>query len=902
MMTTRHTTGLDGRWWVAICGSIIALLAACFVVAGAQAQTNQTQSKQPAAVNTPAQAPAATSAAERSGSQGASRRNGARNQRPIRDEILFPSALKTAVRQQRAEIDRLSKSIERVHSNDKELEGLRPDIERIAQASQRSEDALKPLVAAVERQIETLGDKPKDGQPSETPEIAAERALLNQVLAQLEGAVKQASLTQVRARQLLSRIHSLRLANLSKRLANPASAKHWQQLYSDLPRFWQQVTTVADNWWAIAKDRLYWLTLILVGSVALWWGLHRGVDRQITKWLAEPLVESPAANMKRVRMALWLLPFLLAPGLLTIGVGYFALSAAGLLNNQIDSLALSALKVLALYLLIRAMAKVILLPRESSWRLIGLPTDKARRYLLMTLLLAGIYSLDLWLASVISGLQMPLSISMVETLLANLTFAALLFAFVCLPVSGHDPSDVAEGRAERISSQLLERALVWLRLPAVIAVIGILAATLFGYLALGRFIAGQVMLFGVAGTALLLGHLAARALARQSDVIESDSSGTRSTSQRLFGQRRGFFLQAASLLLNTLMVTAVVSMLLLSWGYSAGEQLGWARSLLFGFEIGTFRFSLIQIVLALLLFGGVILLTRLFQAWLSRDVLKPERIDHGIANSIHAGIGYAGIALAALVGVSYAGFDLSNIALIASALSIGIGFGLNAIASNFVSGLIMLIERPIKVGDWVVVGSHQGYVRHISVRATEIETFDRASVIIPNSDFMTSAVQNWTHRNAMGRVVVNIGASYSSDPDHVIEVLKNVASECDALIKYPAPSVHFEEFGASSLDFSIRGHVADVNTMLSAKTALRLGIAKAFKEANLEIPFPQQDVHLRDLDGVREMVGNALAQRAMQAGTSSGPPKTTGRQTSTARPASPGGNGNGHSDDHGEAD
>jgi potassium efflux system protein len=888
MITAQHTTGLDGVWRASICGALMLFLTTCFTVASAQAQTNQ------------ARTPQAKSATEQSAPQSAAEVSGVGTLRPQRYETLFPSALKTAVNQQRAEIERLSKAVARVQKSDKDLEALRPDIESIVQAAQRSEEQLKPLIAAVVRQKDALGGKPKDGQPSETPQIAAERALLNQVLAQLEGAIKQASLMQVRARQLFSRINSLRLANLSERLVNSASAKHWQQLYSDLPRFWRQVTTVTDNWWEVARRRLYWLILILVGGAALWWSLHRAIDRQIANWLAEPLIESPAASMKRVRMALWLLPFLLVPGLLTIGAGYLALDATGLLNNQIDSLALSALKVLALFVLIRAMAKVILLPRESTWRLIGLPTATAHRYLMMTVLLAGVHSLDLWLADVIKNLQMPLSISLVETLLANLAFATLLCAFVWLPVRSRGEVD-AGGKAERISSQLLERALVWLRLPAMIAVIGIVVATLFGYLALGRFIAGQVMLVGVAGTAMLLGHLAARALARQSDVIEDHSTGPKSAGQKFLGERRGFLLYAASFLLNITMATTVISLLLLSWGFLAGEQLGWAKSLLFGFKIGTFRFSLIQIVLALLLFGGVILLTRLFQGWLSRDVLKPERIDHGIANSIHAGIGYAGVALAALVGVSYVGFDLSNIALIASALSIGIGFGLNAIASNFVSGLIMLIERPIKVGDWVVVGGYQGYVRHISVRATEIETFDRASVLIPNSDIMTGAVQNWTHRNAMGRVIVNIGASYSADPDQVIEILKQVASDCEALLTYPAPSVHFEDFGASSLDFSVRGHVADVTTMLSAKTQLRLGIAKAFREANIEIPFPQQDVHLRDLDGVREMVGNALAQRAMQAGASSESSKATtnNNKPPAAPPSSPHGNDNGHNDGNG---
>lgn len=779
---------------------------------------------------------------------------------------FFPQNLNAAVQKQRAEIERLAKSLERVRDNDADLETLRPQIEAIQTAAETSESELEPLLDSVNRQIAALGAKPKDGADKEPPGIAAERARLDEAQQRLQGALKRSELTRVRARQLIARIQTLRLENLGRNLRQrqrppPTSLAHWHNVVTALPRLGHQAVTVADNWWALARSGIHWLFLIAVAVGFLWWSLRRALNSRIRDWVRQPLENAPPAYLMRVRMAVRTLPLLLAPGLITLGAGYLALTGAGLLNDQIDGMALSALKAIAIFLLVNALSRAILLPSEPSWRLIGLPTADARRYLWLTRALAGVYCLDLWLNEVFTALQVPTPIAVTETLLANLAFAALLFAFAWLPTSVQED----DADAQRVSSRLLRETIYWLRVPATIAVLVIAAASLLGYLALGRFIAGQVLFVGIGAAALLLGHLAARSIAEQSQVFGPEMDQALDRHLPLTGRRRSIILSTTAFLLNLVLFGAAISLLLISWGISGAELLGWAKALLFGFEIGTFRFSLLQILLAIALFIAVIVLTRLFQSWLSRKVLSGERVDRGIANSIHAGIGYAGIALAALIGVSYAGVDLSNIALIASALSIGIGFGLNAIASNFVSGLIMLIERPIKVGDWVVVGPHQGYVRHISVRATEIETFDRASVIIPNSDFMTSAVQNWTHRNAMGRVVVNIGVSYDSDPNQIIEILEQVAAECDALLKYPAPSVVFEDFGASSLDFSIRGFIADVNSMLSAKTALRLGIAKALRENGIEIPFPQQDVHLRDLDGVREMVGRALAQRAEEA-------------------------------------
>lgn len=168
-----------------------------------------------------------------------------------------------------------------------------------------------------------------------------------------------------------------------------------------------------------------------------------------------------------------------------------------------------------------------------------------------------------------------------------------------------------------------------------------------------------------------------------------------------------------------------------------------------GFQIGNISISLMGLLTGVLLFVIGYLLTRWFQNWLDNSVMARGRVDSGVRNSIRTVIGYVGLCLAALVGISAAGFNMSNLALIAGGLSLGIGFGLQNIVQNFVSGLILLAERPFKVGDWVEAGTVSGIVKKISVRATEVETFQKQSIIVPNSTLINGNVGNWTHRNKL---------------------------------------------------------------------------------------------------------------------------------------------------------
>ena len=249
----------------------------------------------------------------------------------------------------------------------------------------------------------------------------------------------------------------------------------------------------------------------------------------------------------------------------------------------------------------------------------------------------------------------------------------------------------------------------------------------------------------------------------------------------------------------------------------------------------------------------------MLQRALNEKVFPRTRFDIGVRHSLSMALGYVGFAIAALIGINALGLDLSNLAIIAGALSVGIGFGLQAIVNNFVSGLILLVERPVKVGDWVIIGAHEGTVKRISVRATEIETFDRQSVIIPNSELISSAVGNWTHKDRLCRVIIDIGVAYGSDTSEVREILLRCASENSHVLKQPAPYVVFRNFGDSSLDFQLRCFLSDVDYFLVVPSELRFAIDEAFRQANIEIPFPQRDLHVRSVGELPEALAEPKA-------------------------------------------
>ncbi|MBP7243294.1 mechanosensitive ion channel domain-containing protein, partial [Amaricoccus sp.] len=360
----------------------------------------------------------------------------------------------------------------------------------------------------------------------------------------------------------------------------------------------------------------------------------------------------------------------------------------------------------------------------------------------------------------------------------------------------------------------------------VLAAVGYLAAA--SYLSLAT-----ILTLGLVGASYVVFDLLTRifvALGRRRDRRKDRQGEVRTApaaaaAAEIAGPAAGL----VPVVVGAVVILAAIVPLALIWGARWSDVSSVLYTFRDGVTLGGMRISVGTLLTFAVVFGVIYGVARLLQSILRNTVLPRTRMDAGGRNAVLAGVKYVGFILAAFVAISSTGINLTSLAVVAGALSVGIGFGLQNIVSNFVSGIILLVERPIKEGDWIEVGGFSGYVRNISVRSTEIETFDRASVILPNSDLVAGTVLNRTHSGMTGRIAIQINVALESDPREVEAILLSAAEEHPLVVNSPSPRVLLMEVGPDSLVFEVRCWLRDVNFSLTAKSDINFDLVERLR-------------------------------------------------------------------------
>lgn len=781
------------------------------------------------------------------------------------DDPTTPKLLSTLVKEWNAVLERTEKNLLKPDLADDRLDELRAEMSDLRLEAIAASEAARPEAKQIQNELDTLGPPPGEGAPAESPSVAAKRKAISDHLTVSEGTIKEAELVIAHADRILDKLASLRRTRFTERLLtrgpSPLSPSVWQKALSELDESLAAASQEIDSWRAgqlsngSAPRFALQLSLGIVAAFVLVWPLRLWLLRRF----GYITLEGEPSHAQRLRTALFTgFIRILLPSAAAIAV-YLALTGSGMLSDAGQVIAQTALLAFIFVFFVAAFCRAALAPFEPEWRIVQIGDVAARSVSGTLTLIALVFALDRIADEFSNQNGASLELTVVHKFISGLIIAGLLLVLLRRQNWNLDGDETAANPQQPRPWQRLRFFLALL-------VLAIPASALLGYVALSRVLATQFVLTAGLYVAVIL----TRALL--SEAVEQSLSANTYLGQKI---RTSLSLndESSEMLrfwvtetLGVVVVLIGVIALMVLWGAGEHDISGWLAEAILGFKLGNLTISLADIFLAILLFVSLLTLTRLIQRTLEQRIFPRTRIDMGVRNSIRASVGYVGFIIAGTTAVSVIGVDLSSLALIAGALSVGIGLGLQNIVNNFVSGLILLVERPIKVGDWVVVGDHQGYVKKISVRATEVSTFDQASVFIPNSSLIANAVMNRTYADKLGRVQIPVGVAYGTDAKYVREQLMAIANAHHEVRRAPSPIVFFKGFGDSALNFELVAIINDVDKVKAVTSDLCFEIDEVFRKEGIHIPFPKRDVTLAfrsdQLDALVSALGRTPEQPA----------------------------------------
>ena len=757
-----------------------------------------------------------------------------------------PAATNAAVETTAHTLDRLSTQLDSVKATLKKdapdipLPDLRSQALSVQDQSRDLASSLAPQMAALQAQQTVLGPAPAKGQPPEAAEVSAQRRQLDKAQANLDAQIKQAQLLNENALQLAAQITGLRndrfQARLASRTATPFSRAFWADPIRALPDDAVRLKRLGSRWsdaWSEAtqppnRQPLLWY---LAGAAALLlagrWLLER-------LWLRLASRHLPDGHLRRSAMATAVaLTAILTTGLAAQLV-HSGLNWSGTLDTDLDALASTTVNLVYFAAFVTGLGRALLSVRHPSWRLPNLSDLAARRLRPFPWLLGA----SALLLGLIERISRTIGSSLAATVATHGVIALVISGLIGIALLRfqHAQRDLTAARTDA-DSEPVQRPL-WAGVLAVGIVFGVAISWLgvaSGFIALAYFIALQMLWVGVIITSLyLLIHLTR-------DIFETLLSSRSRSGKRLqaaFGLAPGTLDQTAVVLSGISRIAlALLALAIVLKPFGAGPNDLWAGVMqtLSTAKLGDLPIEPGTILKGVLVFVFGLIALHVLKRWMREQLLPHTTMEPGMQDSLATLLGYLGGILVFMLTLVALKVDLKSIAWIVSALSVGIGFGLQAIVQNFISGLILLIERPVKVGDWVSLNGVEGDIRRINVRATEIQMSDRSTVIVPNSQLITENVRNVTLANAQGRVMIKLPMPLDTDANKARTLILEVLNEHAGTLTTPAPVVQLADIDAGSMTFNCIAYVNSPRDVGGVKSDLLFEVLERLRVAKLPL-------------------------------------------------------------------
>ncbi|WP_158813770.1 DUF3772 domain-containing protein [Methylocapsa sp. S129] len=715
--------------------------------------------------------------------------------------------------------------------SDSDLQRLRADNDPLASEVQAVIAELTPKLEASVKRLTELTPKSKDKAPEAdavTGELAAEEKIHDDLDADLRSARALALQVDDNNARIGAARRALFAQQTFERSSSILSPLLWVTVIREAPGDVATLGGLLYDWLSGVASRLTRLqTLSLLGLLIAFGALAAPV-----RWVAQRVIArdpdaAAPSKLRRAFAAIWTALVLGGIPLLGLVAVAYALDAFDLSDPRLQGVQDAILDGLKLLFITNALVRGLLAPGQPAWRLVAIADRVVPQVYSFWMSVAAVVAIEKLLETAADAIGASLSMTVAARALGAalvVVFSGRLLRTTAVPA--------ASAAAPPRDGWAPVRTLFWL-----LGVV-LLGAILIGYIAFATFIVAQMIWVAGVGTAIYLVNVV---------VDEGTEAGLQPNAaigrglMSVAGLGREALEQIGVLIEGAARVALVVTGILLvlaPWGIQSQDMFGSLRAAYFGFRVGNVTISVSSILAAaaVLIFG--VLITRAVQGWLASKLLPRTRLDSGIRNSIKTIFGYVGFVFALVLGCAQLGLSFQNLAIVAGALGVGIGFGLQSIVNNFLSGLILLWERGVRVGDWVVIGAEQGFVRRINARATEVETFDRATLIVPNATLVSGVVKNWVHSDRVGRIIICLNVAFDNDADAVREILIAVAKAQELVLSIPAPLVLFSEFADWALKFQLICFVDEVEMAERVKSEMHFDLLRRLKEAGVRLAYP----------------------------------------------------------------